>query len=279
MAASCVRCENSDFLVEIAIASKSLTPAGVWTKIISFLGYTGLLCDRMRSGPHVNIKTVFLMYGDSHVKDKTVSRWDRLIFNMRIPILLRRHLYIEAAPRLRCRVVGIALVSQHIFFPLTVFRVIFLLWVRTCEMQMWSRQWSFLVVCLWHIIITKGTIVPKYRNIQWFVNQLDIWRDCVMNFWCLPLHELIRSYIQPLFHTTSISYKLQCNRNMYKQKYCMLLNLRVKWCFLGQQQHHMTPFTFYWIHNVFKKLLFCMIIVNVSVCIEYNPVSFCKRKT
>ena len=33
---------------------------------------------------------------DSHVKDKTVMR--RLIFNMGIPILVRRHLYIEMPP-------------------------------------------------------------------------------------------------------------------------------------------------------------------------------------
>ena len=39
----------------------------------------------------LNIKTVFPRYGDSHVKD-------RLIFNMGIPILVRRHLSIETGP-------------------------------------------------------------------------------------------------------------------------------------------------------------------------------------
>ena len=43
-----------------------------------------------RSGPHLNLETVFPRYGDSRVKDKTV-------FNMGIPILVRRHLYIETA--------------------------------------------------------------------------------------------------------------------------------------------------------------------------------------
>ena len=43
------------------------------------------------AGPYLNIKTVFPRSGDSHVKDKTV-------FNMGIPILVRRHLYIEMAP-------------------------------------------------------------------------------------------------------------------------------------------------------------------------------------
>ena len=62
------------------------------------------------SGPHLNIKTVFPRYGDSHVKDK-MSRdrlifnmgiirrsRDRLIFNMGIPILVRWHLYNETLP-------------------------------------------------------------------------------------------------------------------------------------------------------------------------------------
>ena len=48
------------------------------------------------SWARLNIKTFFPRYGDSHVKDKTVMR--RLIFNMGIPILVRRHLYIETAP-------------------------------------------------------------------------------------------------------------------------------------------------------------------------------------
>ena len=47
------------------------------------------------SGTRLNIKTVFPRYGDSRVKDKTVTR--RLIFNMAIPILIRRQtsLYTE----------------------------------------------------------------------------------------------------------------------------------------------------------------------------------------
>ena len=47
-------------------------------------------------GPCLNIKTVFPRYGDSMLKIRR-SR-DRLIFNMGIPILVRRHLYIETAP-------------------------------------------------------------------------------------------------------------------------------------------------------------------------------------
>ena len=45
-----------------------------------------ILCGRanLATGPRFNIRTVFPRYGDSHVKDKTVSR-DRLIFNMGIP--------------------------------------------------------------------------------------------------------------------------------------------------------------------------------------------------
>ena len=48
-----------------------------------------------RTGPRLNITTVVPRCGDSHVKDKTVE--DRLILNMGILILVRRHLYIETA--------------------------------------------------------------------------------------------------------------------------------------------------------------------------------------
>ena len=48
------------------------------------------------SGPCLNIKTVFSRYGDSYVKIRW--SWDHLIFNMGIPILVRRHLYIDMAP-------------------------------------------------------------------------------------------------------------------------------------------------------------------------------------
>ena len=47
------------------------------------------------SGPRLNIKTVFPMYGIPMLKIRR-SR-DRLIFNMGNPILVRRHLYIETA--------------------------------------------------------------------------------------------------------------------------------------------------------------------------------------
>ena len=46
------------------------------------------------SAHHIDIKTFFPRYGDSHVKDK----WDHLIFNMGTPILVSQHLYIETAP-------------------------------------------------------------------------------------------------------------------------------------------------------------------------------------
>ena len=43
--------------------------------------------DALSHGPRFYIKTVFPRYGDYHV-----------IFNMGISILVRRHLYIKAAP-------------------------------------------------------------------------------------------------------------------------------------------------------------------------------------
>ena len=53
--------------------------------------------DNNETGPRLNIETVFTGYRDFHTKDKTVV-WDRLIFNMAIPKLVRRLFYIETAP-------------------------------------------------------------------------------------------------------------------------------------------------------------------------------------
>ena len=52
------------------------------------------LCVVSPSGPRLNIKTVFPMYGDSHFKDKTVSP-----LKMVIPVQVGQHLSIETAPR------------------------------------------------------------------------------------------------------------------------------------------------------------------------------------
>ena len=56
---------------------------------------TGILLKR-RPGPSLNIKTVFPGYGIPMLKIRRSQ--DRLIFNMGIPILVRRHLYIDTAP-------------------------------------------------------------------------------------------------------------------------------------------------------------------------------------
>ena len=47
-------------------------------------------------GARFNTKTVFSGYGIPMLKIR--RSWDRLIFNMGIPILVRRHLYIETVP-------------------------------------------------------------------------------------------------------------------------------------------------------------------------------------
>ena len=52
------------------------------------------------TGPRLNIKTVFPRYIAIPVLKIRRSR-DRLVFNMGIPILVRRHLYIETAQRFR----------------------------------------------------------------------------------------------------------------------------------------------------------------------------------
>ena len=53
------------------------------------------------------------MYGDSLVKDKTVSR-DHLIFNMGVPILVRQHLYIETAPWQWCKISSVILSNVNL---------------------------------------------------------------------------------------------------------------------------------------------------------------------
>ena len=48
------------------------------------------------TSPHLNIKTIFPGMGIPMLKIR--RSWDRLIFNMGITILVRRHLYIDTAP-------------------------------------------------------------------------------------------------------------------------------------------------------------------------------------
>ena len=50
----------------------------------------------MKPGPHLNIKTLFPGMEIPMLKIRRSQ--DRLIFNMGIPILVRRHFYIEKAP-------------------------------------------------------------------------------------------------------------------------------------------------------------------------------------
>ena len=56
-----------------------------------------VICVGKPPGPRLNIKTVFPRYGIPMLKIRW--SWDRLIFEMGIPILARRHLYIEMAPQ------------------------------------------------------------------------------------------------------------------------------------------------------------------------------------
>ena len=56
---------------------------------------------RNLAGPHFHIKTIFPCMGIPMLKRR--RSWDRLNFNMGIPILVRRHLYMET-PTLFCKV-------------------------------------------------------------------------------------------------------------------------------------------------------------------------------
>ena len=55
----------------------------------------GPMYTRERTGPRLNIKTIFTGMGMSIMKIRL--SWDPLIFIMGIPLLIRRHHYIEAA--------------------------------------------------------------------------------------------------------------------------------------------------------------------------------------
>ena len=57
-------------------------------------GYEALL---ERPGPRPNIRTIFPGMGISIIKIR--RSWDRLIFIMGIPMLVKRHLYTETVPR------------------------------------------------------------------------------------------------------------------------------------------------------------------------------------
>ena len=77
----------------------------LWDCLICILGVPILVVIQViwhlymetASGARLNINTVFARYGDSMLKIRQSQ--DHLIFNMGIPILVRRHLYIEMAPR------------------------------------------------------------------------------------------------------------------------------------------------------------------------------------
>ena len=75
------------------------------TRVIFMLNFKGL-----------NIKTAFPRYGDSHVKDKTFARPSYLW--LWIPMLVRRHLYIETATRQAYTTVS----CDQAPVPLTIFR-------------------------------------------------------------------------------------------------------------------------------------------------------------
>ena len=65
-------------------------------------------------GPRLNKMAVFPKYEYSHVKGKTVT--NRSVFNIGIPILVRRHLYIETPPGLLSNIYVKIYISAHGFW-------------------------------------------------------------------------------------------------------------------------------------------------------------------
>ena len=86
--------------------SGSITPTTAWLSwwaniSLSNISFKDINVDRRTIAAKFSpsqYKGRLTKYEDSHVKDKTVA--NRHIFNTGIPILVKRHLYIETAPRL-----------------------------------------------------------------------------------------------------------------------------------------------------------------------------------
>ena len=64
--------------------------------IVSAMAADGLTTQGAALGPPLNTKTDFACMGIPVLNVR--QSWDHLIFNMRIPILVRRHLYTETPP-------------------------------------------------------------------------------------------------------------------------------------------------------------------------------------
>ena len=91
-------------------------------------------------GPRLNIKTVFPRYGIHMLKIRR-SR-DRLIFNMGIPILVRRHLYIETVPSIH----ALQLIQRQWFSLYSLPNMINCLRSQTDKIQANIPQWCTLAM-------------------------------------------------------------------------------------------------------------------------------------
>ena len=80
---------------EVVVMTSSGAVSDEKVGMMTNLGFP--LCWHGTSGPRLNIKTVFPMYGISTLNIR--RSWDRLMYNMGIPILARQHLYIETVSR------------------------------------------------------------------------------------------------------------------------------------------------------------------------------------
>ena len=108
----------------------------------------------MEPRPCLNMKTVFPRYVDFHVF-KIRRSWDRLIFNMGIPILVRLHLFIATSPRL------LEDFPNYVFFYSTIRR-------RNSKSRPleWTLQLPILYIqyILWNVRCLFGVVLFKWSH-------------------------------------------------------------------------------------------------------------------
>ena len=119
--------------------------------------------------PYLNIKTVFPCIGIPMLKIRRSQ--DRLIFNMGIPILVRRHLYIETAPLSSMRNASIACVISMLRNHENTFHVSLTHFgVKGVNLQLfmdfghseWLTQWPPACLDIVHDDVIKWKHLPRY---------------------------------------------------------------------------------------------------------------------
>ena len=140
-----------------------------------------MLMDAAQPGPRLNIKTAFPRYGDSHLKIRR-SR-DRLIFNMGIPILVRRHLYFETDHRIPNRNYENYKIVASRTWAKCMRNCNFQLNMGTCVPSVLSISFLILVKCVtWPILVSNHV-----NDLPW--SNDPVLTNFVWNVMIMPEHQ------------------------------------------------------------------------------------------